>query len=94
VYLVAKAEQERQAAVIRAEGEAEAAELISAALKGSGVGLIEVRVCVFQQYACTFISHRLCSTFLCNVMFSALHSARSSAVACSQGQSLYIDCIS
>eukprot|EP00953_Heterococcus_sp_UTEX-ZZ885_P007493 4534-Heterococcus_DN1.PRE.3 len=43
VYLVAKAEQERQAAVIRAEGEAEAAELISAALKGSGVGLIEVR---------------------------------------------------
>lgn len=43
VYLVAKAEQERQAVVIRAEGEAEAAELISAALKQSGVGLIEVR---------------------------------------------------
>ena len=39
---MAKAEQERQAAVIRAEGEAEAAELISSALKASGVGLIEV----------------------------------------------------
>jgi hypothetical protein len=49
VYLVAKAEQERQAAVIRAEGEAEAAELISAALKGSGVGLIEVRVFVISM---------------------------------------------
>jgi hypothetical protein len=47
VYLVQKAEQERQAAVIRAEGEAEAAELISSALKTCGSGLIEVRfVCV------------------------------------------------
>ncbi|KAG5181204.1 prohibitin complex subunit 1 [Tribonema minus] len=43
VYLVQKSEQERQAAVIRAEGEAEAADLISNALKSSGSGLIEVR---------------------------------------------------
>ncbi|CAM9634680.1 unnamed protein product [Choristocarpus tenellus] len=43
VYLVAKSDQERQASIIRAEGEAEAAELISQALKSSGVGLIEVR---------------------------------------------------
>mmetsp|Transcript_313 Transcript_313/g.461 ORF Transcript_313/g.461 Transcript_313/m.461 type:complete len:276 (-) Transcript_313:50-877(-) len=43
VYLVQRAEQERQAAVIRAEGEAEAATLISSALKSSGSGLIEVR---------------------------------------------------
>ncbi|CAM9809171.1 unnamed protein product [Discosporangium mesarthrocarpum] len=43
VYLVAKADQERQAAIIRAEGEAEAAMLISQAIKSFGVGLIEVR---------------------------------------------------
>lgn len=43
VYVVALSEQERLAAIIRAEGEAEAAELISTALKESGVGLIEVR---------------------------------------------------
>ncbi|CAM9977095.1 unnamed protein product [Ascophyllum nodosum] len=43
VYVVALSDQERLASIIRAEGEAEAAELISAALKESGVGLIEVR---------------------------------------------------
>eukprot|EP00752_Nemacystus_decipiens_P010556 g9400.t1 len=43
VYVVALSDQERLAAIIRAEGEAEAAELISAALKESGIGLIEVR---------------------------------------------------
>lgn len=42
-YLVAKADQERKAAVIRAEGEAEAAELISKAMLVAGTGLIEVR---------------------------------------------------
>uniref|UniRef100_A0A7S2XWM3 Prohibitin n=1 Tax=Fibrocapsa japonica TaxID=94617 RepID=A0A7S2XWM3_9STRA len=42
-YVVAKADQERKAAIIRAEGEAEAATLISKALAGSGSGLIEVR---------------------------------------------------
>lgn len=43
VYVVALSDQERQASIIRAEGEAEAAELISKALRESGIGLIEVR---------------------------------------------------
>jgi len=42
-YVVMKADQEAKASVIRSEGEAEAAELISLALKESGSGLIEVR---------------------------------------------------
>jgi len=42
-YIVAKAEQEKKAAVIRAEGEACAAEVISKALEECGSGLIEVR---------------------------------------------------
>lgn len=35
--------QERKAAVVRAEGESEAARLISEATKAAGVGLIELR---------------------------------------------------
>jgi len=42
-YVVMKSDQERKAAVIRAEGEAEAAELISKAMVSAGNGLIEVR---------------------------------------------------
>jgi len=42
-FIVQKSEQERQATVIRAEGEAEAAKMISEALKQHGTGLIEVR---------------------------------------------------
>lgn len=42
-FVVEKAEQERQASVIRAEGEAEAAGLISAALQKAGPGLIQIR---------------------------------------------------
>ena len=42
-YVVAKAEQERQAAIIRAEGEAEAALLISKAMDKAGNGFVEVR---------------------------------------------------
>merc|ERR1712190_703120 len=42
-FIVAKSEQERQATVIRSEGEAEAAKMISLALKEHGSGLIEVR---------------------------------------------------
>jgi len=42
-YLVEKAEQERQASVIRAEGEAEAAEHISKALEKAGDGLLLIR---------------------------------------------------
>ena len=42
-WLVAKADQERKAAIIRAEGEADAATLISRAVQSAGNGLIEVR---------------------------------------------------
>ncbi|CAL5350881.1 unnamed protein product [Camellia sinensis] len=47
-FVVAKAEQERRAAIIRAEGESEAAKLISnattAAVAAAGMGLIELRM--------------------------------------------------
>ncbi|KAB8338830.1 hypothetical protein FH972_021774 [Carpinus fangiana] len=42
-FIVEKAEQERQASVIRAEGEAEAADTISRAVAKSGDGLIMIR---------------------------------------------------
>eukprot|EP01035_Chromulina_nebulosa_P019515 gene19515-25411_t len=42
-YLVAKADQERKAAIILAEGEAEAANMISKAMSAAGNGLVEVR---------------------------------------------------
>ncbi|CCH60795.1 hypothetical protein TBLA_0D02950 [Henningerozyma blattae CBS 6284] len=42
-FLVEKAEQERQASVIRAEGEAESAEVISRALQKAGDGLLLIR---------------------------------------------------
>jgi len=42
-FIVEKAEQEKQAAIIRAEGEAEAAERISKALDKAGEGLVLLR---------------------------------------------------
>ncbi len=42
-FVVEKAEQERQASVIRAEGEAEAAQTISKALDRAGDGLLTIR---------------------------------------------------
>jgi len=42
-FVVAKAEQEKIAKIVRAEGEATAARLVSDALKKSGRGLIEIR---------------------------------------------------
>ena len=42
-FVVEKAEQERQANVIRAEGEAESAETISRAVARAGDGLIQIR---------------------------------------------------
>merc|ERR1711871_866015 len=42
-FVVLKAEQQRQAAIIRAEGESEAADMISKATKQHGTGLIEMR---------------------------------------------------
>merc|ERR1740121_3071084 len=42
-FIELRSEQERQATVVRSEGEAEAAQMISEALKEHGSGLIEVR---------------------------------------------------
>ena len=42
-FVVAKAEQERRAAIIRAQGESESAKLISDATSSAGMGLIELR---------------------------------------------------
>jgi len=42
-FVVMKSDQERKAAVVRAEGESEAAKLISDATKSAGSGLIELR---------------------------------------------------
>lgn len=42
-FIVERAEQERQANVIRAEGEAESADIISKAIAKSGDGLIQIR---------------------------------------------------
>ncbi|XP_051117377.1 prohibitin-3, mitochondrial-like [Andrographis paniculata] len=42
-FVVMKAEQERRAAIIRAEGESESAKLISEATAAAGMGLIELR---------------------------------------------------
>ena len=42
-FIVERAEQERQANVIRAEGEAESAETISRAIAKAGTGLIQIR---------------------------------------------------
>ncbi|KAK4104504.1 hypothetical protein N658DRAFT_441976 [Parathielavia hyrcaniae] len=42
-FIVEKAEQERQANVIRAEGEADSADIISRAIAKSGEGLIQIR---------------------------------------------------
>ncbi|KAF3341146.1 Prohibitin-3 [Carex littledalei] len=42
-FLVAKAEQERRAAIVRAEGESESARLISEATSVAGAGLIQLR---------------------------------------------------
>jgi prohibitin 1 len=42
-FIVEKAEQEKLAAIIRAEGEASAAEMIGKAIEKAGSGLIELR---------------------------------------------------
>jgi len=58
-FMVAKAEQEQLAMVIRAEGDAEAAQLVSDALSRSGKGLIELRrIETAQQVAETLAGSR------------------------------------
>ncbi|CAH2072775.1 unnamed protein product [Thlaspi arvense] len=54
-FVVAKADQERRAAVIRAEGESESARLISKATAEAGMGLIELRrIEAAREVAVTF----------------------------------------
>ena len=58
-YVVQKAEQERRAAVIRAQGEAESAELLTKAIERSGEGIIEVqRIDAAKAIAKTLASAR------------------------------------
>ena len=56
-FIVEKAEQERQANVIRAEGEADAADTISKAIARSGEGLIMIRRIETQKDVAQMLSH-------------------------------------
>ncbi|RAO66137.1 uncharacterized protein BHQ10_002149 [Talaromyces amestolkiae] len=57
-FIVERAEQERQANVIRAEGEAESAEIISKAVAKAGTGLIEIRrIDASKEIAATLASN-------------------------------------
>lgn len=56
-FLVAKAEQERRAAIIRAEGESEAARLISQATAKAGPGLIQLRRIEAAREIAATLSH-------------------------------------
>ncbi|KAJ3107080.1 Prohibitin-1, subunit of the prohibitin complex (Phb1p-Phb2p) [Phlyctochytrium bullatum] len=58
-FVVEKAEQEKQAAIIRAEGDAIAAELISKSLSKAGPGLVELRrIEAAKEIASTLSSSR------------------------------------
>ncbi|KAL0263702.1 Prohibitin-1, subunit of the prohibitin complex (Phb1p-Phb2p) [Diplodia seriata] len=63
-FIVEKAEQERQANVIRAEGEAEAAETISKAVAKSGDGLIQIRRIETQKEIAQMLSRNPQVTYL------------------------------
>ncbi|WVZ08137.1 hypothetical protein V8G54_021483 [Vigna mungo] len=59
-FVVMKAEQERRAAIIRAEGESGAAKLISDATASTGMGLIELRrIEASREIASTIFTHSL-----------------------------------
>lgn len=63
-FIVEKAEQERQANVIRAEGEAEAAEVISKAVAKSGEGLIMIRRIETQKDVAQMLANNPNVTYL------------------------------
>ena len=63
-FIVEKAEQERQANVIRAEGEADAADTISKAVAKSGNGLIMIRRIETQRELAQMLSHNPNVTYL------------------------------
>ncbi|KAK5135844.1 Prohibitin-1, subunit of the prohibitin complex (Phb1p-Phb2p) [Meristemomyces frigidus] len=63
-FIVEKAEQERQANVIRAEGESEAAEVISKAVAKSGDGLIQIRRIETQKDVAQMLANNPNVTYL------------------------------
>lgn len=63
-FIVEKAEQERQANVIRAEGESEAAEVISKAVSKSGDGLIMIRRIETQKDVAQMLANNPNVTYL------------------------------
>ena len=63
-FIVEKAEQERQANVIRAEGESEAADVISKAVAKSGDGLIQIRRIETQKDVAQMLSNNPNVTYL------------------------------
>ncbi|KAM0695234.1 hypothetical protein Q7P36_005590 [Cladosporium allicinum] len=63
-FIVEKAEQERQASVIRAEGESEAADVISKAVSKSGDGLIQIRRLETQKEVAQALANNQNVTYL------------------------------
>ncbi|EGP92369.1 unnamed protein product [Zymoseptoria tritici ST99CH_1A5] len=63
-FIVEKAEQERQASVIRAEGEAEAADVVSKAVAKSGDGLIQIRRIETQKDVAQMLANNPNVTYL------------------------------
>ena len=63
-FIVEKAEQERQASVIRAEGESEAADTIGKAVAKSGDGLIMIRRIETQKDIASMMSNNPNVTYL------------------------------
>ncbi|KAI9734598.1 MAG: Prohibitin-1, subunit of the prohibitin complex (Phb1p-Phb2p) [Cirrosporium novae-zelandiae] len=63
-FVVEKAEQERQANVIRAEGEADSAEIISKAVAKAGDGLIQIRKIEASREIAQTLAHNPNVTYL------------------------------
>ncbi|KAK3070293.1 Prohibitin-1, subunit of the prohibitin complex (Phb1p-Phb2p) [Teratosphaeriaceae sp. CCFEE 6253] len=63
-FVVEKAEQERQANVIRAEGESEAADVISKAVAKSGNGIIQIRRIETQRDVASLLANNPNVTYL------------------------------
>jgi prohibitin 1 len=63
-FIVEKAEQERQANVIRAEGESEAADVISRAIAKSGDGLLQIRRIETQKDVAQMLANNPNVTYL------------------------------
>lgn len=55
-FIVAKAEQEKQARIIRSQGEAEAADLVSGALSSYGSGMLKLRQIETAQFVAETLS--------------------------------------